>query len=149
MRHAVLTLVAAAGVSLPATAPAQAAPRLPDNLAWVVSGGTWRSDTLRGSYRLFGTCDGWDHIICRVYIQWLVEDEAQMRVRLVGTRLISEVSGAYALAAPELILSDSATSVRIHGVEPHVMVDSTWTIQLGPPRQYRVVQRGGRALPRR
>jgi hypothetical protein len=68
---------AVAVAALASVFAASAEPVIPASVLTVVSGGYWKEAQRDGLYRAIVSCDGWEHVKCRLFVQWVVGPKSQ------------------------------------------------------------------------
>ena len=98
VRHTVICLALAIGF-FAAAAPAHAqdtllgaAKRVPGRIHKVDAGGYWARDKQEGFFRVVVVAAGVEHVVHRIYLQWLTIDPDSQDYRLVGTTPVKELN---------------------------------------------------------
>ena len=68
-------------------------PLIDPHVAFVATGGFWEFGPDRGQFRVVVTNHGWEHVISKVELQWLLEDVAARDLRLHKSVEVAELSG--------------------------------------------------------
>jgi hypothetical protein len=105
-------------------------PSVPINVVSVTTLGSWRNDTLSGSYRVITTREGWEHLWSRVFVDWQAEpasrDAATKTVAIA--ELIPPLTRGYA------VLQAKARVRRSGGIE--VVILATMNDARTPAKRY-------------
>jgi hypothetical protein len=130
--------VLGAALALGAAAPARAQelPALDPAITHVVTGGAWEAAGREGSLRLVVVTHGSDHLISRLYVQWLevVPDSATPRV--VRTERVTAIpDGYWTLGRPRLAHAGGEWRVTVEGADTHFDPPrrGRWEVAIGAP----------------
>jgi hypothetical protein len=127
-------LVAIAILALRQAANAQETVVIPADIATVVTGGSWSSGSINGSYRVVVRTGGLEHVVSIAQIDWIVESEGPEEAsRIVQSKIAN--TGSWRLDRPRILRSGSAWRVELDGLETHVTptLRGKWILRLGPP----------------
>ena len=69
-----------------------AAKRVPGRIHKVDAGGYWARDKQEGFFRVVVVAAGVEHVVHRIYLQWLTIDPDSQDYRLVGTTPVKELN---------------------------------------------------------
>jgi len=100
-----------------------------------ISGGHWHAQQAEGTYRIVTETVGYEHLSCRVWIEWLPAAGATPVAR-VPVAEISDGFWSCGSAADDLSLSDDMLSIKAshaYSHEPRV-----FTLSLGAPGNYQL-----------
>jgi hypothetical protein len=66
----------------------------PVSIHTVQSGGSWESGKQEGFYRVVVVAGGFEHVIARLYVQWIATDQDEREYKLVRTVDVKDVGVA-------------------------------------------------------
>jgi hypothetical protein len=131
-----LLLFAASPISM----QAQGAPLIPADVSDVTSGGWWSGGGREGSYRIIIQAGGFEHIVSRVWLQWVSgPSEQEDSMRVVASVEIEEINGAgWQANSPRIELRNGKWEATIDGANSHTdpMLKTRWRIALGLPEKF-------------
>jgi len=140
--YAILLLAAPTAVAWPdeATTPTT-----------TISGGHWKADTRQGTYRVVVESIGFEHVSCRVWIEWMTSPESGQPARVAARVPFAEVSTGFWSCDPEgkaISLSDDTltnstltnSTLTIGATHTYSQETRTFEATLGAPGEYRVVR---------
>ncbi|MGN7830049.1 hypothetical protein ACTJI2_00320 [Pseudoxanthomonas sp. 22568] len=131
MLYAILLLAAPTAVAWPdeATTPAT-----------TISGGHWKADAREGTYRVVVESVGFEHVSCRVWIEWMSLPEAGQPARVAARVPFAEVSTGFWSCDPggkAIALTNS--TLTIGTTHTYSREARTFQAILGAPGEYRMV----------
>jgi hypothetical protein len=150
-RRLALTALAAFACLVPGLAAAQtdadrAVRDLDIPIATVVSGGSWKTSTTEGTFRLIETSEGWETIRRRVFVQWLEVSQERRRVTVRRTIELQPRPEVFSMSDPRLVLRNGVWYATVRTASrPLAQPDQEAAFELGGPGTARRM-RGG--LPR-
>jgi hypothetical protein len=71
----------------------------PVSVHTVQSGGSWESGKQEGFYRVVVVAGGFEHVIARLYVQWIATDQDEREYKLVRTVEVKDVGVASVISA--------------------------------------------------
>jgi hypothetical protein len=126
--------------TLPATGGAQKVPVIPSDVSEVEAGGYWIQGGDEGSYRIVIQTGGFEHIVSRVWLQWLSRSESQEdTIRVVASRELEEISGdGWRVHSAQLELRDGQWEATLDGANSHSdpTLKARWRVTLGGPGKF-------------
>ena len=133
LRHIVLLLLLAPY--------AVAQPVVPASIESVVSGGYWETPENHGRYRVLVVNEGFEHVISKVYVQWVAEATSPATSpAVVATKQIQPLfSGApVSLTAEITPQGNNRAQITLHGVNSVTQEPVSTSITVGAPGQVTV-----------
>ena len=135
-----LWLLLAAAPAVAADAPDEAATLV------IVTAGHWQSGEQQGVYRVRLENVGFEHVSCRVWIEWLSAAAPGKPFATVAKRPLAEASDSF-WSCPNrsdtVVLSDAALQLKLvhaYSLEPRV-----FNVVLGAPGRYQLQTEGNTA----
>jgi hypothetical protein len=125
------SVVTLAWVSL---ANAQPIIALPSDVAYVASGGYWKTATDEGTYRIIVQTGGFEHIVSSAQVDWIAHPKGQNDPSRIVQSSRAE-TGAWRLDAPLFRKVQGKWRIELRAVETHrsPIFNGVWTIELGEP----------------
>lgn len=115
--------------------PVEAAP------AWVATGGQWDSGPEQGSYRVIVENVGFEHVTCRVWIEWIANAGSERSSRVIARVPFSEVSSGFwscQAEAEEPVLAGATLTLR--AAHAYSYEERVFKAILGVPGKYRMAE---------
>lgn len=111
------------------------------DLLGTVTGGSWRSSDGQGSYRVILESVGFEHVSCRVWIEWLATTTSGTKQpgqapRLVARAAYNEVSSGFWSCNAKKVGLAGAT-LTIHATHAYSGENRKFCAVLGAPGEYR------------
>ncbi|MDF8365409.1 hypothetical protein [Achromobacter anxifer] len=108
------------------------------SLVRVLDAGRWTEGSAKGTYRIVVEEVGFEHVSCRVRIQWLASSAAGRNGKLVAEQAFAEVSsGFWSCGTGKQSIAVSAGNVlRVQATHAYSGEPCTFTAKLGTPGQY-------------
>jgi hypothetical protein len=115
------------------------APKLPGEIAHVVTGGWWTdSADADGRFRIVVVSGGWEHVSSRVYLDWLRADEDSLGLVLQTQVLVSEIEeGVWVVGPPTLSCEGGRCEASLIGTNTYTQEKRGWRLELYGPGRYR------------
>jgi hypothetical protein len=113
---------------------------LPASVSLVSSGGGWVDGNEQGTYRIVAVTEGWDHLQSRLYIQWIAEDDAQQKLKVVATTHVTEVRMAVVTGA-NFEPGVDGVRLRVTLLNSHSMEEREVEVLLGAKGKYTMAER--------
>ena len=138
--RALVALGTTLGLGAAAPARAQELPALDPAITHVVTGGYWEAAGREGSLRLVVVTHGFDHLISRLYVQWLEAVPDSATVRVVGTEPVRTIpEGIWTLHRPRLRRAGGEWRVSVEGTDTHTDPPrhGRWEVAVGAPGELR------------
>ena len=107
----------------------------------VVTGGNWSAGDREGSFRLVVVTHGYEHLISRLYVQWLEAVPDSGETRLLSTALVDAIpDGFWTLNRPRLVRVGGEWLVLVEGTDTHTDPPrrARWRLAVGAPGELRV-----------
>ena len=127
-------------IGVPQLVGAQTAPAVPTNVDAVEAGGYWTTGSQEGQYRLIVESSGYEHIVSRVFLQWLSQPKSSDdSVTILASVELTEIdAGGWRLYAPRFQLHGAQWQATIDGENSHTqpVATSRWRLTLGVPGKY-------------
>jgi hypothetical protein len=110
-------------------------------LLGTLTGGSWHSRDGQGSYRVIFENVGFEHVSCRVWIEWLATPASGKKPpgqppRLVARALYNEISSGFWSCNPKRAGLAGAT-LTLHAQHAYSGEDHKFCAVLGAPGEYR------------
>lgn len=108
--------------------------------AVIIDGGHWQADSREGTYRIRIESVGFEHVSCRVWIEWLTTATPGAPSQLLARVPFAEASNGMWACKPDAVstpLQDSVLTIpatHTYSNEPHV-----FKVALGSPGEYQVL----------
>jgi len=119
---------------------------LPIPIEEVVSGGSWKTRTAEGTFRLVQTGEGWETVRHRVFVQWLEESQEHRRVTVRRTIELEPPPQVFSVADPQLVSRNGVWYAIVRTASrPLAQFDQEIAFELGAPG---IARRMSRGLPR-
>lgn len=118
--------------------------------ATTISGGHWKADAREGTYRVVVESVGFEHVSCRVWIEWMSLPEPGQPARVAARVPFAEVSTGFWSCDPggKAIALTNNTPTHSMLINSTLTIDTTHTYSreartfeavLGAPGEYRMV----------
>lgn len=105
--------------------------------ARMVQGGSWTEGSLAGTYRIIVEEVGFEHVSCRVRIQWVASAAAGRPARLVAEQTFAEVSTSFwSCGLGKQSVAVSANVLKVQATHAYSGEPCTFTARLGLPGRY-------------
>ena len=114
---------------------------LDPRVASVVTGGSWELGNRRGSIRMVVVTQGGDHLLSRLYVQWLEESSDTAPSKVIQTLSPEGIpSGLWTLHQPRLELVGKRWQASIEGTDTHTSPPrrTRWILTFGAPGDVKV-----------
>ena len=128
--------VSLATVATPRLRAQDTPPVLDPTITSVVTGGYWRSDGRDGTLRAIIVTNGFDHLVSRLYVQWLTQATDTGAPHVFKSQLVEAVSaGGWVLSSPRLVRSGSQWQFAIDAANSHFSPPrrGRWILTVGAP----------------
>jgi hypothetical protein len=111
-------------------------------VAEVVTGGHWSSGGQSGFYRVIVRTGGFEHIVSRLTIEWLIEPTRDDPPRVMRSVQVPELSGIARLDRPRIgqFLKGWRVWVQLTDTHSESGKQINRSIDLGPPGEIKVVR---------
>lgn len=107
--------------------------------ATTIAGGHWKADTREGTYRVVVESVGFEHVSCRVWIEWMASPESGQPARVTARVPFAEVSTGFWSCDPEgKAISLSGNTLTIGATHTYSQEARTFEASLGAPGEYRM-----------
>ncbi|WP_447918994.1 hypothetical protein [Achromobacter aegrifaciens] len=103
----------------------------------VVQGGRWAEGPATGTYRIVVEEVGFEHVSCRVRIQWMTSAAAGRTARLIAEQTFAEVSTSFwscGVGKQSVVVSGNVLKLR--ATHAYSGEHCTFTARLGAPGRY-------------
>ncbi|MCY1527650.1 hypothetical protein D9M68_627210 [compost metagenome] len=103
----------------------------------VVQGGRWTEGSAAGTYRIVVDEVGFEHVSCRVRIQWVAPAAAGRPARLVAEQMFTEVSTSFwscGVGKQSVVVSGNV--LKVQATHAYSGEPCTFTARLGTPGRY-------------
>lgn len=130
--------------AIPGSIHAQTAPPIPADISAVEADGWWSEAGREGSYRIIIQTGGFEHIVSRVWLQWISgPSEQEDSLRVVASVELEEINGAgWQAFDPQVALRNGKWEATLDGANSHAdpILRARWRIALGTPGQFTVTK---------
>jgi len=147
-------ILSAATALLVTAAPAQdghlaTVDALPGDVLSVTSAGRWHTGDAAGFYRVVVLGGGYEHVVNRLYLQWLRDGDSEGPARVVKTTGVSELNteGPYSFACHVRSARANELVVAVRATHAYTGERVRFTVRAGAPGVYRAARE--RPAPRR
>src|SRR5262245_52532679 len=86
---------------------------LPPHVHSVHSGGFWEHGNQEGFYRVVVMAGGFEHVIARLYVQWISTDRDTREGKIVRTVGVTEIGSGASVIEPALRLTPGAKNLPV------------------------------------
>ncbi len=114
-------------------------PSLDAAVSYVAAGGRWQVADEQGGYRVIVRDLGFDHVMSRVWLEWLSQSVDGPRVRTSVPIVEINQHVGLSVGSPIVLVSPKGTEIQFHAVESHdPAVKHLVRIRPGGPSKYSI-----------
>lgn len=121
--------------------PAIAAPDAEAAPTTTITGGHWQAGAASGTYRVIAERVGFEHVSCRVWIEWLTAAGRGQPARVTARVPFAEASTGFWSCEPDTkatTIVDNTLTLRM--THAYSLEARTFVAILGAPGEYRIAQ---------
>ena len=105
----------------------------------VVSGGRWEAGPRRGSYRAIVELIGYEHVSCRLWIEWLTDVQQDQSSDVAARVLVEEISGGlWSCLIDSQQQPFAGDKLIVTATQTHTLANRTFEVAVSGPGEYSV-----------